>query len=318
MLNNIYSDRTETPHRGQQRGRSLTILVAAVAMLFAGCGGGNKQKSKTFQYPVEVSVVTPKGEAIPGVPVKVNGTLVGKTDREGRFSAKYRGKRGSRLKLDLDRIEGYRFQQKASLKTELRVKKRVTDGKLTGVPVELRVKAESLINDYLVWVHLDCEKIESDACGGIPITLDGEAMGTTRPDGIGHFIVEKAPGSSVKIGLNLNNKEVLYEEQLGLESEILQINYAGGADGEASEAEPEPEPAPEPERQPDPQPEPEPEPERQPEPEPEPEPEPDPAPKADSDPSPSPIGGDADKSKKSSGGDDKNSDKEGKEAIDLF
>ena len=224
--------------------RTPTTAAALLSRCAAGwllmlCAGGCNppppriQVPPPMEFPVRVEVVDQSDQPVAKVPVLLDGTLVGYTDRGGRFEGVLQERPNFfKAHLSLGTIEGYRFPGGAPpvIEDKLQVTKGM-DGKTSGVPLELKARLDSTKNDYLVWVEAACgTNLDQEKCANLPVTLDGEEVARTNDLGIAHFVLHEVPGRELTLGLDTpeKSKEVVFEPadpvyQVALNTEAAEI-----------------------------------------------------------------------------------------------
>ena len=179
----------------------FSVLIALV--LAAACGDPPPPAPPPLhEFTVEVRAEDDNGDPLPRVPVLLDGEPVGLTDADGKFSGTLREREGTKVKLAVGELDSYKFP--GSETTEIEETLRVTkvNDTASGVPVFLRVRAESLRKDYLVWVHAKCDDTIENGCEGFPVTLNGEEVARTGPHGYAHFSFSEVPRSDVEIAID--------------------------------------------------------------------------------------------------------------------
>lgn len=182
----------------EPRFRSLVVIAAAISLLVAGgCGGSKKRKKpKAYEFPVEVKVKRANKEGLSGVPVKIDGTVVGYTDKKGTFKGVLRERAGNSITLATGEVDGFRYVGEEREKTvKLNTKKNLSGQGRSGVPVILNPVVESTRTSYLVWIRATCDEESMDAedCQGLPVELDGDEIGETDVAGVVHTTFEAEP-----------------------------------------------------------------------------------------------------------------------------
>lgn len=181
-----------------------SLLAAVVGLLVGGvaCGGkSDKKRDRTYQFPVTVKLSDKEGNAVAEAPVKLDGNVVGYTDREGKFHGNLREKPGKEIELALGELDGYRYVDGASVKEVLELKPSLSGKGRKGVEVLLHAKAESIKRHYLIWLKAVCEaeELPDDACQGLDVKRNGEVVAETDHVGTAHFEMRKKNGEPVEV-----------------------------------------------------------------------------------------------------------------------
>ncbi len=176
-----------------------------VAMLLVGIGCGNqsqkpKPTSQPQDFPIEVEVTDTDGNVVPAAPVKLDGTTVGYTGKDGTFTATLREKPGTKIELAIGEIDGYRIVDKGSATEKLQLKRNLSGKGVQCVPVLLHAVTESVDRSYLIWVDTDCdESLPEEACQGLPVRRGDEVVATTDRLGKAHFNLREQPDEQVTV-----------------------------------------------------------------------------------------------------------------------
>ena len=247
----------DTTHHHHRRPLLSSAPQAAGALaLLLGCGlaqlGCNEppppiQVPPPMEFPVKVEVVDQGDKPVAKVPVLLDGSVVGYTDKDGRFQGVLKERPNFfKAHLTVGAIEGYRFADGAApvVEDKLQVTKGI-NGEASGVPLELKARLQSTKNDYLVWVEAKCEEkgLDKENCAGLPVTLDGEEITRTNDMGVAHFVLHEVPGREIKVGidtpersddLDLEPADPVYDLTLGSEpAEIFLVEAEFENDAEA-------------------------------------------------------------------------------------
>ena len=190
------------------------LLLAALVIGAAGCGNQTgkkkKKKPKTFDFKTEVEVTEADGGApITGVPIKIDGKTVGYTDKEGIFKGVINDRPGRKIELSAGAVEGFRYLEGQSTTVKLDVKKGLSGNKRRGVPILMHAVAESILENYLVWVSLTCDEdsMDQEDCQGLPVLRDGKQIATTDKNGTAHFSLTEQPGTTLEVKVDTRKDE---------------------------------------------------------------------------------------------------------------
>lgn len=147
------------------------------------------------EYRLEVSTKE-EGNAVALVPVKLDGKIVGYTDKNGQFTATITERPGTQVTLGVGEIEGY----KASSDSEVTEALRLTSAGI-GIPIALDVTYESLRREYMVWVSVNCsdKSMPAEFCVNLPVLKDGKEIARTDEYGQAHATFHDIPQREIKI-----------------------------------------------------------------------------------------------------------------------
>lgn len=212
---------------------SLALLLGGALLGFVGCGDQNAPKGPPpkFMFELEAFATTEGGKPAPGLPVLLDGKIIGYTDRNGEFRGVIHEEYRKEVELRLGEVDEFAYLEDPFTKQELVVKKR-KDGKLNAIPVSLIAKVRSRTLDYLVWVKVECE--DAKHCEDLPVKAGDEIVATTDAFGRAHFVHEGTPGSVLEVTientvereegpLQLEPANPVYEIELGEGAEVLSI-----------------------------------------------------------------------------------------------
>lgn len=267
-----------TDHRFHSASLPLHLLLIAALSLFsigvlAACGDDDDSdgpQQLTFDFPLEIETRTVTDQTpLSGVPVRIDGEVVGFTDADGKFAATMRDDAGKEIELAVDEIEGYTIidnDDELPKMEKLQVKPSI-EGEYRGIPIRLSVDLHSTLFEYLTWIELECDdQLDDEHCGELPVLVDGEEKVRTNHDGFAHFSFEAIPGETVEVSIDTSEVDDItvepasptYQLELDREATIFHI---------AEEfTDPDARPAPRPRRRaprPTPRPQPQPEPEEE-------------------------------------------------------
>lgn len=221
--------------------KSRVILLAFVMLgCVSACGEDEQVAPPTpHDFQIQVAVFDANEQPVAKAPVVLDGGIVGYTDRDGIYQATLTEFVNTQVHLAIGEIEGYFVPESAQTTTTLQRVKTI-DG-FSNSPVRLQTVIDSLRNDYLVWVNIDCAKeVAAEHCQNLPIKFDGEEIAKTDSQGRAHFDFKGIPEQIIKLEIdtpvyipkqgdkpddvfNLSPANLSYEIALGLASEVLTI-----------------------------------------------------------------------------------------------
>lgn len=184
----------------------LCTLGLGLLLVFsaAACGDDSAPQGPppNFNFNIEVLVVDQDSKPMAEVPVLLDDRTVGFTDREGKFEGQITEAPHTPIKISVSEVEGYRFTTKTSVEEPLRVQRGVS-GEPQGLPVSLRVQAQSLVTNYLFWFKLECdEHVGKESCAGLPIRLGEEVVGHTDHAGTVYIAHRGVPGQKLRLTID--------------------------------------------------------------------------------------------------------------------
>lgn len=191
------------------------LLVGALLIGGVGCGNQTakkkKKKPKTYDFKTEIEVTeTEAGEPISGVPIKIDGKTVGYTDKDGIFKGSIKDRPGRKVELTAGAVDGYRYVDKSNTKTvSLKAKKGLSGNKRRGLPILMHAVAESILENYLVWISLECDEdsMDEEDCQGLPVLRNGEQIATTDANGTAHFSLTEQPQTTIEVKIDTPKDE---------------------------------------------------------------------------------------------------------------
>jgi hypothetical protein len=227
---------------GQRCLRSLArCLLGCLAMLLvAGCGGQEKAPPPTpYDFELNVLVQDEKQNPVVKAPVVLDGKTVGYTDKDGVFKAVLSEFVGTEVTVSIGAMDAYLVPETARTTAILKRVKTLKGN--TSTPVLLQATLQSVRNDYLVWIDVDCaEAVDSKHCQNLPVSHDGEVVARTDMHGRAHFNFKGVPDQTIKVSIDtpvyepsegdeeddafdLHPADPTYEISLGLGSEVLLV-----------------------------------------------------------------------------------------------
>jgi hypothetical protein len=190
----------------------FTLLITLLAGSALGCGEeAPPPPPKNYEYTLEVEVTDTDENPLPRIPVTLDGKVVGKTDKEGKFAGTLHELPGTEVTLGVQDIEGYRFVNEDETSVTETLKTTTVNGKKSGVPLFLQIQAESITKDYLVWVQAKCDDTLEGKCEGLPLLFGDEEVARTNALGFAHFSFSDVPQNDVALKIDTPDGDETFE-----------------------------------------------------------------------------------------------------------
>ena len=168
--------------------RMMTLSV--VAVISVSCGGCEEAAPLPSGLDLAISVEADPGVYLSGVPIRVDGNPVGRSDSNGILLVNLRGSPGRLMRFEHDCPDGHRAPARPE---ELRLR-RYEHGELTSpIEVSLTCRPEARLAVFVV-----------RAINGpnLPVSLDGEVAARTNGVGVAHFSKLAPPGTEFLVRLD--------------------------------------------------------------------------------------------------------------------
>ncbi len=140
--------------------------------------------------PIEVIVESDSGTLLGGVPVKVNGDVVGRTDANGALQTRVVGPPGSVVLVSQECPDDHR---RSEAPATLRIRRYETSGLESPLTVVLRCRLELRIAAIVV---------RTEGHPHVAVHVDGEMVTETNDDGIAHLARLVPPGTELLVELD--------------------------------------------------------------------------------------------------------------------
>ena len=166
---------------------SMTARRLILVVLLHGCraaAGGARQ------LPVEVIVEGDFGGRLSGVPIRVNGRVVGRSDATGVLRTAIFGSPGTTVRISQECPNEH---PKAEEEATLRVRRYEIAGSAPPLSVVLRCRLERRIAAVVV---------RTGTHEGVVVHIDGEMVATTNEQGIAHLSQSVSPGTELLVELD--------------------------------------------------------------------------------------------------------------------
>lgn len=231
---------SSSPAGGPGVARRLALLALMGLTGLAACGEPEQVAPPSpHDFEIQVAVFDENEQPVTKAPVILDGSIVGFTDRDGIYQATLTEFVGTDVHVKIGELEGYVTPESAETTTTLKRVKTI-DG-FSNSPVRLQTSIESIRNDYLIWVDLECsEEVDAKHCQDLPVKLNDEEVARTDDKGRAHFDFRGIPEQVVNVKIdtpvyipkqgdkpddvfNLTPSDLSYEVTLGLNSEVLSI-----------------------------------------------------------------------------------------------
>lgn len=224
------------------RSNARAFLAAGVliALLTPGCGEAEQVAPPTpYEFEVAVKAVDNADNPVSKAPVILDGNLVGYTDQDGLFNAMLTEFVGTEVTVSIGEMEAYFVPESAT--TTVALSRVQTIEGFSNSAVRLKATLESIRNDYLVWIDVDCaEEVDKAHCNNLPIQFDGEEIARTDAQGRAHFDFQGVPDQQVTLSIvtptytpkagdteddvfEINPPNPSYSFKLGINPEVLTI-----------------------------------------------------------------------------------------------
>ncbi len=171
------------------------IFALLVSLTLLGCGEEEEGPIPEFEFALEVEAKDQDDDPLPGIPVLLDGEVIGLTDANGEFTATLLEQPTVEIELAVQEIDGYHLiSDNAETRQELRVTEAIGGG-YRGVPVSLRTQFQSMVSQHLIWAQVECDDgLDDGDCSGLPLLLDGEEVALTDSRGYAYAVFDAIPG----------------------------------------------------------------------------------------------------------------------------
>jgi len=179
---------------------SMTARRLILIILLHGCRatvGGARQ------LPVEVIVEGDFGGRLSGVPIRVNGRVVGRSDANGVLRTTTVGSPGTIVRFSQECPNDHPKAEEEE--TTLRVRRYEIGESAPPLSVVLRCRLERRIAAVVV---------RTGSHEGVVVHVDGEMVATTNEQGIAHFSRSVSPGTELLVELDASRNPQLRPQRL--------------------------------------------------------------------------------------------------------
>lgn len=154
-----------------------------------------------LDFPLTFVAKDTEGDGIAKVPVLIDGSPVGFTDREGMFKAVISDIPGKEIMLALGSIKGYEHSGGAVVKDKLTAS-RTPEG-IKTFPIKVESEMLSTEVETLIWVSAKCAPgLDQKACRDLEVQVNGDVVASTDPSGRAHFTYTSPPGETLSVKIN--------------------------------------------------------------------------------------------------------------------
>ena len=174
------------------------IFCAAVTVTSSASFGCHEAASTPPSVPIVVSVEADPGVYLSGVPVRVDGELLGRSDSDGQLRTELRGHAGRLFRLEHDCPEGHKALQDTA---ELRLRRYADSRRAPPIEVKLTCRPEARLAVFVV-----------RAANGpdLPVLLNGEVVARTNETGVAHFSELVPAGTEMLVQLDAREHPSLH------------------------------------------------------------------------------------------------------------
>jgi hypothetical protein len=181
-------------------GRALLLVVLLHGCQSATVDGGS--------LPIEVVVQGDFGTRLGGVPIRVNGSVAGRTAPNGALRTSVTGPPGSLVRISQDCPDDHPNADEAAT---LRIRRYHMLGTVSPLSVVLRCRPE---------LRLAAIVVRTAYHSGVVVHVDGERVGATNDHGLAHIARRAPPGSEILVELDAGRYPQLRPQRT---SRILRI-----------------------------------------------------------------------------------------------
>lgn len=166
------------------------MAFSAVAVISVSSAGCEEAAPLPSGLGLAISVEADPGVYLSGIPVRVDGDPVGRSDSNGMLLVNLRGSPGRVIRFEYDCPEGHRAPARPQ---ELRLR-RYEHGKLTSpIEVSLTCRPEARLAVFVV---------RATNGPNLPVSLNGEVAARTNGVGVAHFSKLAPAGTEFLIRLD--------------------------------------------------------------------------------------------------------------------
>jgi hypothetical protein len=173
----------------------LTLRASSPAF-FALLLACQNDTAAVISVSLQITVQADPGFGLPGVPVRIDGELLGRTDASGALRRSVHGAPGRLVTIVPECPRGHRQPEEPS---RIRLRRYGSSGEL---PIEVDLQCRPLVRVAIFVVR---------AANGanIPIVVNGEHVATTNSAGVAHFSRWGAPGTEYLVQLDASGNRSL-------------------------------------------------------------------------------------------------------------
>ncbi|MDH5670973.1 MAG: hypothetical protein OEZ06_02430 [Myxococcales bacterium] len=170
------------------------LLLSIVTTTITAAAACSRPSAPPAPVQLTVEALTPGGKAVAGVRLWADGRELGRTDASGRLSQKLAG----RVELTSACPAGYHGDSTARVLNS----RSPHQTKLAPEPITIRLRCEPLL-------HLAAVVVRAEGGPGLPVLIDGEPAAQTDAEGLVHLMLERPPGSSLRVAIDTTSEPSL-------------------------------------------------------------------------------------------------------------
>ena len=165
--------------------------ITALLSIALACGCAKSEADKNL-YDIDVEAIDDQGSFIAGIDVAIGETHLGTIASDGHLRARVSASDGQRFSFHAQCPDGYSSE---AIPTEVVFRNsRGLAGKKSD---RLHFRIECSRNERVIALL-----VHSAGHAGVPIRVDGETLGLTDANGLGHFRIDRKPGAQFEVSID--------------------------------------------------------------------------------------------------------------------